>query len=137
MSRAERVTIETTKPSSIRPTKELSDAGGPARPRWQRTLPARVRSSDLVGTLIVTSGPRDHDYSGSKEHCGDHKLGANANREESGSFVSFDFATTTCVTIAPPELITGPRAHAYAQGQDPSCSQNIILQRHLCAGRCN
>ena len=29
-------------------TSELSDAGGPARPHWQLTWPARVRSSDFV-----------------------------------------------------------------------------------------
>jgi len=29
-------------------TSELSDAGGPVRPHWQVTSPARVRSSDLV-----------------------------------------------------------------------------------------
>ena len=29
-------------------TPELSDAGGPARPHWQLTWPARVRSSDFV-----------------------------------------------------------------------------------------
>src|SRR2546427_10502386 len=29
-------------------TTELSDAGGPTRPHWQLTWPARVRSSDFV-----------------------------------------------------------------------------------------
>src|ERR1035441_5241492 len=29
-------------------TPELSDAGGPTRPHWQRRWPARIRSSDFV-----------------------------------------------------------------------------------------
>jgi len=34
-------------------TPELSDAGGPARPHCRLTWPARVRSSDFVGQLLV------------------------------------------------------------------------------------
>ena len=33
-------------------TTELSDAGGPRRPHWQLTWPARVRSSDLVRLFL-------------------------------------------------------------------------------------
>ncbi|MBI3852294.1 MAG: hypothetical protein HY298_18725 [Verrucomicrobia bacterium] len=36
----------------MRPTTELSDAGGPAGPHWQLTWPACVRSSDLVGPTV-------------------------------------------------------------------------------------
>jgi hypothetical protein len=35
------------------PTTELSDAGGPARPKSQRTWPVRIRSSDFVGLHII------------------------------------------------------------------------------------
>jgi hypothetical protein len=35
-------------PSAIS-TPELSDAGGPERPDWEQTWPARIRSSDFVG----------------------------------------------------------------------------------------
>ncbi len=34
---------------------ELSEAGGPARSHWQLTSPARVRSSDLVRPVRLTS----------------------------------------------------------------------------------
>ena len=36
------------RPVGIRPTPELTDAGGQGRPNWKLTRPARVRSSDLV-----------------------------------------------------------------------------------------
>src|SRR5437762_728318 len=34
-------------------TPELSDAGGQARPNWQLTWPARIRSSDFVSQLVL------------------------------------------------------------------------------------
>ena len=40
-----------------RSTTELSDAGGPARPNWQPTWPARIRSSDFVSRFHGAQSP--------------------------------------------------------------------------------
>jgi len=37
-------------------TTELSDAGGPARPHWQLTRPARLRSSGFVELSRCAAG---------------------------------------------------------------------------------